>query len=111
MPASVSAPSKTFRGLGDHTAVRATVTFGSDYPGAAGQALSAAQISSLGLTDIDAIVALGTTTQATGQLVEYLPATNALKLRVAATGVATASSDQSAAIVECLFLGSGLSDA
>lgn len=106
MPATTAAPTKILRGLGDHTGVIALVTFGADYT-------NAGQVPPLpaGLTDVDTIVPLGTTNQATGQLVEYIPSSGALKLRVAATGVATATSDQSAAIVACLFLGGGISDA
>lgn len=106
MAATIGASSKVYRGLGDHTAVQALVTFGTDYT-------NAGQVPPVPpeLTNVDTIVPLGTTTQATGQLVEFLPANGALKLRVAATGVATATSDQSLAAVQCLFIGGGISDA
>jgi hypothetical protein len=106
MPATTAASTKVLRGLGDHIGVVALVTFGADYTNVGQVPPVPAE-----LPNVDAIVPLGTTQQATGQLVEYIPSSGVLKLRVAATGVATATSDQSAAVVPCLFIGGGLSDA
>lgn len=106
MAATIGASTKVLRGLGDHIGVVALVTFGTDYTNAGQVPPTPAE-----LPNIDTIIPLGTTQQATGQLVEFIPTTGALKLRVAATGVATATSDQSLAVVACLFLGGGISDA
>lgn len=105
-------PRKFLRGLGDHGGVVADVTFDSSYP-TGGEVLGAAEAAALGFTDIDAVLPQSVAyAQASGfRVVEWVRATNALRLFTALGTEAANASDQSATSVTCVFIGGGISDA
>lgn len=103
---------KRARGVGDHTVVTADVTFDSSYP-TGGEVLGATEAAALGLTDIDFCLPQSVArAQASGfRVVEYVAATNAIRLFTALGTEAANTSDQSATIVTVTFWGGGISDA
>ena len=105
-------PNKFLRGIGDKDIVQATVTFDSSYP-TGGELIGAAELATLQTEDIDAIIPLGSTVGNTTSLnVEWVRATNALRLKTHATGTEVSNaSNQSAVSVEVLVIGGGVSDA
>jgi len=91
----------TFRGK------RATCTFGGTYV-TTGEVLTAAQLQSLGLTFVQAIlVATDQPVAATVGMVQYVPATGKLKLFVLTTGVEVANAAALSGSLDLIFLGKG----